>query len=67
MTIDRPRLQRIAERKQKTSYQIPVCRHCGQSSSFVWDFSLVPATKTCRDASCGVTDVVSNEKQGEAA
>lgn len=58
MTIDRPRLQRIAERKQKAVYQVPVCRHCGHSSSFVWDFTVVPATKTCRDVSCGVADVV---------
>lgn len=58
MTIDRPRLQRIANQKSIPAYQIPLCRHCGQSSSFVWDFSATPPTKTCREPSCGATDVV---------
>jgi len=67
MTIGHPRLQRIAERKQKTVYQVPVCRHCGQSSSFIWDFSATPPTKTCREPSCGVTDIVGHFDKKEVA
>ena len=54
MTIDRPRLRRIAERK--TAHQIPVCRKCGHSSNFVWNFSAQEPTKTCRE--CGFVDVI---------
>ncbi|MDO8415518.1 MAG: hypothetical protein Q7S87_04835 [Agitococcus sp.] len=69
MTIDRPRLQNLANKKVNAeAAQIPVCSHCGQSASFSFNISIDPPTKTCREPSCGViTSIVSNEKQGEAA
>jgi len=66
LTMDRYRLRRIADKTIKKSHQVPICQHCGQSSSFVWDFSVVPATKTCRDVSCGVTVVISKKQEAAA-
>jgi len=55
MTIDRPRLQRLATRR--TAHTIPICRACGISASFVWDFHAL--IKTCRE--CGFVDGVERE------
>lgn len=64
--MDKHRLKRIADRKIQQENIVHVCRGCGQSSGFRWNFDTVEPTKTCFE--CGFSEPVDvAEKQGEAA
>lgn len=39
---------------------ILICRGCGQSSSFSWNFQIVQPTKTCFE--CGFVEIVENKE-----
>jgi len=64
--IDRTRLQNIALRKtQQQEPVVHICRACGQSSSFSFNFTIEKPTKTCFD--CGHVEVIEQEQQQEVA
>lgn len=51
------RLQAARTELQKTPrYIVHICRNCGVSSSFRWNFQISEPTKTCFE--CGFTDEV---------
>ncbi len=56
------RLQVEQSELQKTPRHIVhICRSCGNSSSFSWNFQIEQPTKTCYD--CGFVDDVENQEQ----
>lgn len=51
------RLQAARTELQKTPrYIVHICRNCGVSTSFRWNFQISEPTKTCFE--CGFTDEV---------
>lgn len=66
MNTERHRLQNLALRKaQQKEPVVHICRSCGQSSSFSFDFRVEQPTKTCFD--CGHIEVIQQEQQQEVA
>lgn len=62
MTIDKARLQRIADKKVSNEAPIPLRQRCDVCVGFRWDFRSKKETKTCLE--CGHIDLVvgNNEK-----
>lgn len=56
MTIDKARLQRIADKKIANEKLIALCKNCNNSASFRWNFQTNTSTKTCIE--CGHVDLV---------
>ena len=54
------------QQQQKTPrYIVHICRNCGVSTSFRWNFQISEPTKTCYE--CGFIDLVEQNKQQEVA
>lgn len=55
------RLQAARTELQKTPrYIVYICRNCGASSSFSWNFQINEPTKTCFE--CGFVEIVENKE-----
>lgn len=49
------------QQQQKTPrYIVHICRNCGASSSFSWNFQINEPTKTCFE--CGFVEIVENKE-----
>lgn len=60
------RLQAASTELQKTPrYIVHICRNCGVSTSFRWNFQINEPTKTCFE--CGFTDEVEEKTKDQEA
>lgn len=50
-----------ADLQKNPRHIVHICRSCGNSSSFSWNFQIEQPTKTCYD--CGFVDDVKNQEQ----
>lgn len=49
------------QQQQKTPrYIVHICRNCGASTSFRWNFQINEPTKTCFE--CGFVEIVENKE-----